>query len=121
MRARVVLPHPGGPHKRKEKSSRLSIATRRGFPGPTKCDCPTNSSSFCGLICDASGSIYIVYIPALLLKQAPGQAFHTFSTDLYSCAPLPRGYCTVYEYEYKGHYRRRHRRRFYYWRDVLYV
>src|SRR3989344_1298613 len=35
----------------------FSTATRSGFPGPTKCSCPTTSSSFCGRMRAASGSI----------------------------------------------------------------
>src|SRR3989344_5133352 len=68
MRARVVLPLPGGPHKMKEKSSFFSMATRSGLPPPTRCSCPTNSSSFCGLIFEARGSILISILPGISLS-----------------------------------------------------
>jgi hypothetical protein len=56
--AKVVLPHPGGPHKIKENRMPCSIAFRRGLFLPTKCSWPTNSSKFLGLIFEANGSIY---------------------------------------------------------------
>src|SRR3989338_254859 len=61
MRASVVLPEPGGPHRMNEKSSFLSIATRSGFPLPVRWSWPTNSSSVFGLIFDANGSIKRLY------------------------------------------------------------
>src|SRR6202011_224492 len=53
--ARVVLPVPGGPQKIIDVGSSCSICTRNGFPGPTRCSCPTNSSSVRGRIRSASG------------------------------------------------------------------
>jgi hypothetical protein len=40
-RASVVLPTPGGPHHIIEANKSRSICVRRGFPGPSKCSCPT--------------------------------------------------------------------------------
>src|SRR3989344_111547 len=57
MRAIVVFPVPGGPQRMKEKRCCFSIATRSGFPGPTKCSCPTTPSRVSGRILAASGSI----------------------------------------------------------------
>jgi len=55
--ASVVLPTPGGPHKIMDPESSCSICTRNGFPGPTRCSCPLNSSSVCGLIRSARGAV----------------------------------------------------------------
>ncbi len=41
MRARVVLPEPGGPQKIIEKSLSSAIARARSVPGPVRCDWPT--------------------------------------------------------------------------------
>src|SRR3989338_585969 len=66
MRASVVLPHPGGPHRMNENSSFFSIATRNGLSLPVRCSCPTNSSSFVGRIREARGSMGEVYASGLL-------------------------------------------------------
>ncbi len=55
MRARVVLPHPGGPQNSIELRSSRSICTRKGFPGPSNSSWPTNSSKLCGRIRSANG------------------------------------------------------------------
>src|SRR3989344_5391744 len=57
----VVFPVPGGPHKMNEKRGFFSTAARRGLPLPTKCSCPTTSSSVCGRIRAARGSIALLY------------------------------------------------------------
>src|SRR3989338_3939349 len=98
MRASVVLPLPGGPHKMNEKSSLFSIATRRGFPTPVRCSCPTNSSRVFGLILDANGSIHphstpqndLAYSPLVLRSESGAKSWrpivgrdtliHTLST-----------------------------------------
>src|SRR6266704_1020055 len=54
-RARVVLPHPGGPQKSMEPRLSFSICTRRDFPGPRSFSCPINSSSVRGRMRSASG------------------------------------------------------------------
>ena len=55
MRASVVLPTPGGPQKIMELMRSLSIRRRSTFPSPSRCRCPTNSSSVSGLSRAASG------------------------------------------------------------------
>jgi hypothetical protein len=54
--ASVVFPVPGGPQKIIEVASSFSIASRSGLPGPSRCSCPTNSSSVRGRILSASGT-----------------------------------------------------------------
>src|SRR5215510_6759179 len=54
-RARVVLPTPGGPHRIIECGLPASSARRSGFPGPSRCRCPTTSSSDFGRIASARG------------------------------------------------------------------
>src|SRR6266542_1631160 len=54
-RARVVLPLPGGPHSSSEPSWPRSTERRRGPRSPTRCSCPTNSSSVRGRIRAARG------------------------------------------------------------------
>ena len=49
---------PGVPHRINEKTWPCSVATRSGFPSPTRCSWPTNSSNVLGLIWLASGSIF---------------------------------------------------------------
>ena len=48
MRARVVLPVPGGPHRMIDCRMSRSIASRRGLPGARMCSWPTTSSSVRG-------------------------------------------------------------------------
>ncbi len=48
-RAKVVLPQPGGPQSTMLPIAPRSIALRKGFPVPSKCSWPRNSSSDCGL------------------------------------------------------------------------
>ena len=55
MRARVVLPTPGGPQKIMEGTRSWSIICRRTLPSPSKCRWPTNSSRVRGRIRVASG------------------------------------------------------------------
>ena len=55
MRASVVFPTPGGPQKIMDPILSLSIRRRRTFPSPSKCVCPTNSSSVRGRNRAASG------------------------------------------------------------------
>ena len=55
-RASVVLPTPGGPHRIIECNFPDSYATRSGLSGPSRCRCPTTSSSFCGRINSANGA-----------------------------------------------------------------
>src|SRR5437899_7033002 len=54
-RARVVLPEPGGPHRTSDARCPRSSARRSGPRSPTRCSCPTNSSSDRGRIRAASG------------------------------------------------------------------
>lgn len=61
MRARVVFPTPGGPHKIKENKCFSSMAILKGIPSPTRCCWPTKSSSESGRILEARGSILTVY------------------------------------------------------------
>src|SRR5687767_8371776 len=56
IRASVVLPTPGGPHRIMECGLPASNASRRGLPGPSRCDWPTNSSSERGRSRSASGA-----------------------------------------------------------------
>ncbi len=55
MRARVVLPHPGGPHRIMEKTRSVRTACRMSPPSPTRRAWPTNSSSRRGRMRSASG------------------------------------------------------------------
>src|SRR3984957_367677 len=54
-RARVVFPHPGGPHSSIDPISSFSICVRSGFPGPSSFSCPINSSSVRGRLRSANG------------------------------------------------------------------
>ena len=56
IRARVVLPTPGGPQKIADGMASRSIARRSGRPSPINCSCPANSSSVRGRIRAASGA-----------------------------------------------------------------
>ena len=56
MRARVVLPEPGGPQKMREVSWSVSISRRSSFPSPRRCSCPMNSSTVRGRIRSARGA-----------------------------------------------------------------
>src|SRR3989442_6986891 len=56
MRARVVFPDPGGPQKMHEPISPRRISSRSGFPSPSSCSWPRNSSSVVGRMRAASGS-----------------------------------------------------------------
>ena len=56
MRARVVLPLPGGPQRTSEGRASSSRARRSTEPGPTACSCPTNSSRLRGRIRVDSGA-----------------------------------------------------------------
>ena len=53
--AKVVLPTPGGPQKISEGILSWSIISRKIFPSPIKCCCPTNWSSVVGRTRLASG------------------------------------------------------------------
>ena len=55
MRARVVLPVPGGPHRMSEGTWSASMARRSAVPGPSTCSCPAKSSRRRGRIRSASG------------------------------------------------------------------
>ena len=55
MRASVVLPTPGGPQKIMEEIWSLSISRRSTLPSPSRCVCPTYSSSVRGRRRAASG------------------------------------------------------------------
>src|SRR5581483_4346424 len=55
-RAMVVLPEPGGPHRIIECGRPDSKAKRSGVPGPSRCSCPTTSSSVFGRSASASGA-----------------------------------------------------------------
>ena len=57
MRASVVLPVPGGPHRIIECSLPASMACRSGLPGASRCCWPTNSSSERGRMRSASGRV----------------------------------------------------------------
>ncbi len=56
MRARVVLPAPGGPQKISDGTRSAAIARRRKPPSPTTSRCPTTSSSVRGRIRSAKGA-----------------------------------------------------------------
>src|ERR1700676_3808831 len=53
--ARVVFPHPGGPHSSIDPISSFSICVRSGLPGPSSFSCPINSSSVRGRMRSANG------------------------------------------------------------------
>src|SRR3989344_6600507 len=76
MRAKVVLPEPGGPHKIKEKRCFFSIASRNGLPFPTKCSCPTNSLRLLGRILDARGSGILLEVLKTLLITVSTERKH---------------------------------------------
>ena len=54
--ARVVLPEPGGPQRIRERSASVSMARRRGVPGPRASSCPRISSSVRGRMRSARGA-----------------------------------------------------------------
>ena len=56
MRASVVLPVPGGPHRMIDCSRSRSMASRSGLPGASSSSWPTNSSKVRGRIRSASGA-----------------------------------------------------------------
>src|SRR5205823_620996 len=56
MRASVVLPVPGGPHRMMDWSKSRSIASRSGLPGASRSSWPTNSSNVRGRTRSASGA-----------------------------------------------------------------
>ena len=53
--ASVVLPLPGGPQKIIEGTTSRSSARRSARPGPSRCSCPTTSSSVRGRMRSARG------------------------------------------------------------------
>src|SRR5438477_5375086 len=55
MRASVVLPVPGGPHRMMDCRRSRSIASRSGLPGASSSPWPTNSSKVRGRIRSGSG------------------------------------------------------------------
>ena len=61
IRARVVLPTPGGPHKMNEETFPESIMRRKIQSFPTKWDCPMYSSIVFGLSRSASGAYIFSY------------------------------------------------------------
>ena len=56
IRASVVLPVPGGPHRMIDCSRSRSIASRSGLPGASSSSWPTNSSNVRGRMRSASGA-----------------------------------------------------------------
>ena len=54
--ASVVFPVPGGPHRITDDIRSASISRRSGPAGPSRCSCPTTSSSDAGRIRAASGA-----------------------------------------------------------------
>gem|GEM_PF-5455044 len=56
MRAKVVLPVPGGPKKINEDNWSAAIARRSKRPGAMMWSCPTNSSRVRGRILAAKGA-----------------------------------------------------------------
>src|SRR5881296_2715694 len=54
--ASVVFPEPGGPQKMHDPISPRRISSPRGFPGPSRCSWPRNSSRVLGRILAAKGS-----------------------------------------------------------------
>jgi hypothetical protein len=56
IRASVVLPTPGGPHRIIECGWPDAKARRSGLPGPSRCCWPITSSGVCGRNCSASGA-----------------------------------------------------------------
>src|SRR5258708_5804418 len=53
--ASVVFPQPGGPQRIMEETTPFSIMRRIGFPLPTRCSCPINSSIVFGRSFSAKG------------------------------------------------------------------
>ena len=58
IRASVVLPEPGGPQRMIDDISSRVTASRMNAPSPTRCSCPTNSSSVSGRMRSASGAFF---------------------------------------------------------------
>src|SRR2546426_6383588 len=54
--ASVVFPEPGGPQKMQDPISPRRISSPRGFPGPSRCSWPRNSSRVVGRMRAARGS-----------------------------------------------------------------
>ena len=76
IRAMVVLPHPGGPHKINEAILPDLIIRERGPFSPNKWSCPTTSDKCSGRILSASGlsvnfsnSVFIWRIITNFLKR----------------------------------------------------
>src|SRR3989344_7995215 len=78
MRASVVLPDPGGPHKIKEKRCFSLMAVAIGLPTLTRCSCPTKSLSVCGRIFEASGSIGAI-LPPSYKSSTPSEVASRYS------------------------------------------
>src|SRR5262245_16588725 len=71
MRARVVLPDPGGPKRTSEGTRSASIASRSALPDPTTCSWPTKSSSVRGRSRRASGATSSSRLPAASSNRSP--------------------------------------------------
>ena len=70
IRAKVVLPLPGGPHKIKLTGSFFATICRKMAFSPSNLSCPTTSLSFLGLILSANGilSMVLLYLVTCCIK-----------------------------------------------------
>src|SRR3989344_6971485 len=104
MRAMVVFPVPGGPQRMKENLCFFSTATRSGFPAPTRCSCPTASSSFVGRIRAASGSIVPIILFSLICADGGSRTrADCLEGNRHTVRPRPlqkREYHTVFRNDY---------------------
>ena len=92
IRANVVLPTPGGPQKIIDETRSFSMISRNSFPLPSKCVCPTKSSSVSGRTRVANGSLFSLdfsKIDPCLIQSPPKNErlfyFNTFELFLQNC------------------------------------
>src|ERR1700733_1391891 len=90
--ASVVFPVPGGPQKIIDVESSFSMASRNGFPGPSRCSCPTNSSSVRGRILSASGACLRPRSAATRTGDVSNKLIDSLCTMLPLCLLLPIAY-----------------------------
>src|SRR3989344_8015610 len=81
MRARVVLPTPGGPQKIIEKRCFLLMATAKGLLAPTRWVWPKKSASDLGRRLVARGTCSILCYTILLMQSEKGRALHQEALD----------------------------------------
>src|SRR5580698_7578881 len=87
--ASVVFPVPGGPQKIIDVESSFSMASRNGLPGPSRCFCPTNSSSVRGRILSASGGCLGPRSAATRTGDVSNKLIDSLCTMLPPCVLLP--------------------------------